>query len=420
MRANARLGRIGVAGAIAAVPFGVLALKAVDPAAPLYLAAVIYAMSAALAIAAAAPRRAGTAAARARRPGPRADGPGAAARSCRRWARSGCGRPAGSCCSCSRSRCATPRCPRCGSRSWRGGGRRRIPGRRGRAGASHRSPRGGGRDRVAVGRGDRRAARLAAVRAPVAARSTRCRRGAAAEFARLAFQALMQRHAPPEALGRVFVRYEVAVPGRVGAGRVRAGVAADRVPHAGCCCSRCSTAASRRLRGAGACGRRRRGRPTALSARLAEPTQAKEDQRWGSSSRSGPPTRSPRATSTAFEVEGDRDRRRARRRHALRVQRHLHAIRAAPGRRGGEMRRHRARVRVPRQRVLDRDGRGARGPGRRGRSRCTRPARSTGRSRSRSEVGAAPRRPSWWSAHPSRAAPPPRPCARKGSTAGSS
>jgi hypothetical protein len=29
------------------------------------------------------------------------------------------------------------------------------------------------------------------------------------EFARLAFQALMQRHAPPEALGRVFVRYEV-------------------------------------------------------------------------------------------------------------------------------------------------------------------------------------------------------------------
>jgi hypothetical protein len=33
--------------------------------------------------------------------------------------------------------------------------------------------------------------------------------GAAAEFARLAFQALMQRHAPPEALGRVFVRYEV-------------------------------------------------------------------------------------------------------------------------------------------------------------------------------------------------------------------
>jgi len=33
--------------------------------------------------------------------------------------------------------------------------------------------------------------------------------GAAAEFARLAFQALMQRNAPPEALGRVFVRYEV-------------------------------------------------------------------------------------------------------------------------------------------------------------------------------------------------------------------
>jgi hypothetical protein len=33
--------------------------------------------------------------------------------------------------------------------------------------------------------------------------------GAVSEFAKLAFQALMQRHAPPEALGRVFVRYEV-------------------------------------------------------------------------------------------------------------------------------------------------------------------------------------------------------------------
>ena len=33
--------------------------------------------------------------------------------------------------------------------------------------------------------------------------------GAGTEFARLAFQSLMQRNAPPEALGRVFVRYEV-------------------------------------------------------------------------------------------------------------------------------------------------------------------------------------------------------------------
>jgi hypothetical protein len=33
--------------------------------------------------------------------------------------------------------------------------------------------------------------------------------GAASEFARLAFQSLMQRYAPPGALGRVFVRYEV-------------------------------------------------------------------------------------------------------------------------------------------------------------------------------------------------------------------
>ena len=33
--------------------------------------------------------------------------------------------------------------------------------------------------------------------------------GAASEFGRLAFQSLMQRHAPAGALGRVFVRYEV-------------------------------------------------------------------------------------------------------------------------------------------------------------------------------------------------------------------
>lgn len=48
MRANARLGRIGAAGAIAVVPFGVLALKAIDASAPLYIAAAIYATSAAL------------------------------------------------------------------------------------------------------------------------------------------------------------------------------------------------------------------------------------------------------------------------------------------------------------------------------------------------------------------------------------
>jgi len=49
MRANARLGRVGLAGALAALPFGIVALKAVDPAAPLYLAALIYAVSAGLA-----------------------------------------------------------------------------------------------------------------------------------------------------------------------------------------------------------------------------------------------------------------------------------------------------------------------------------------------------------------------------------
>src|SRR5262245_14167393 len=50
MRANARLGRVGVAGAVAAMPFGLLALKAIDPSAPLYVAAAIYAVSAGLAI----------------------------------------------------------------------------------------------------------------------------------------------------------------------------------------------------------------------------------------------------------------------------------------------------------------------------------------------------------------------------------
>ena len=55
--------------------------------------------------------------------------------------------------------------------------------------------------------------------------------GAAAEFARLAFQALMQRYAPPEALGRVFVRYEVLFQIAWVDRRVPAGVAADQLPQ---------------------------------------------------------------------------------------------------------------------------------------------------------------------------------------------
>jgi hypothetical protein len=48
MRANARLGRIAVAGAIAAAPFGYLFLKVWGAAGPIYLAAVAYAASALL------------------------------------------------------------------------------------------------------------------------------------------------------------------------------------------------------------------------------------------------------------------------------------------------------------------------------------------------------------------------------------
>jgi hypothetical protein len=48
MRANARLGRIGVAGAVAAAPFGFVTLKLVGGASPIHLAAVVYALSALL------------------------------------------------------------------------------------------------------------------------------------------------------------------------------------------------------------------------------------------------------------------------------------------------------------------------------------------------------------------------------------
>lgn len=48
MRANARLGRIAVAGAIAAAPFGYVALKVTGGASPIHLAALTYGVSAAL------------------------------------------------------------------------------------------------------------------------------------------------------------------------------------------------------------------------------------------------------------------------------------------------------------------------------------------------------------------------------------
>ena len=54
--------------------------------------------------------------------------------------------------------------------------------------------------------------------------------GAATEFGRLAFQSLMQRHAPAGAQGRVFVRYEVLFQlAWVGRG-LHPGAPADRFP----------------------------------------------------------------------------------------------------------------------------------------------------------------------------------------------
>jgi hypothetical protein len=59
MRANARLGRIAVAGALAAAPFGYLLLKLGGAPGPIYLAAVVYAISASLNIRLPHPRTTG-------------------------------------------------------------------------------------------------------------------------------------------------------------------------------------------------------------------------------------------------------------------------------------------------------------------------------------------------------------------------
>ena len=50
LRANARLGRIAVAGAVAAVPIGWVALRLAGISSPIYVAAIVYAVSAALAL----------------------------------------------------------------------------------------------------------------------------------------------------------------------------------------------------------------------------------------------------------------------------------------------------------------------------------------------------------------------------------
>jgi hypothetical protein len=208
MRANARLGRVGVAGAIVVVPFGVLALKAIDPAAPMYIAAAVYAGSAALT--------------------GRLPHPGKQHRSPERNG--------------ARDRAPMGRVPRLQLPAMGAAGMRAAAGfllfllafaLRDQelpvlwftilAGAGVLGGFVG--DVVAPTlRTDRReeavvvaAVTSAGVGALLASQLFGLAllaiyafaAGAVSEFARLAFQALMQRHAPPEALGRVFVRYEV-------------------------------------------------------------------------------------------------------------------------------------------------------------------------------------------------------------------
>jgi len=208
MRANARLGRVGAAGAIAAVPFGVLALKAIDPAAPLYVAAAIYATSSLLAIRLPYPGRPP-------RPPKRDDVPDRA--------------PMGRV-----SRLQLPAMGAAGMRAAAGFllfllafalRDEELPvvwftilaaaGILGTFAGDVIAP---------TLRTDRReeAVVVAAVTAAGVGALLASQlfglplltlyaflAGSVSEFARLAFQALMQRHAPPEALGRVFVRYEV-------------------------------------------------------------------------------------------------------------------------------------------------------------------------------------------------------------------
>jgi hypothetical protein len=208
MRANARLGRVGVAGAVAVVPFGVLAVKALDPAAPLYIAAVIYAVSASLAI--------------------RLPHPGRQPRPTRALGdpdRAPMGRVA---------RLQLPAMGAAGMRAAAGfllfllafalrDAEVPVVWFVVVAGAGVLG--GFIADAVAPAlRTDRREEAVVVASLSVGAVGAllasqlfglplltvyALSAGAAAEFARLAFQALMQRHAPPEALGRVFVRYEV-------------------------------------------------------------------------------------------------------------------------------------------------------------------------------------------------------------------
>lgn len=204
LRANARLGRLAVVGAIAAAPFGFVFLKAFGGAGPIYLAAVVWAFSALLTLRLPHP---GTESSRA--------GPGVAARG---------------------------RLPELGPSALGAVGMRSAGGfLLFLLAFSLRSAEVPGMWFAVLAVAGVTGGFLADVVAPKLRRDTReeavviacvsaagigallafqlfglplltvyaLTAGAATEFARLAFQSLMQRHAPAGALGRVFVRYEV-------------------------------------------------------------------------------------------------------------------------------------------------------------------------------------------------------------------
>jgi hypothetical protein len=205
MRANARLGRVAVAGAVAGAPIGFVALKAFGGSGPIYLAAIVYAISAAFTLRLPHPQTQGLPA-RERRVGPRGAVP----------------------------RLAGPAIGAIGMRAaggfllfllafslrsadvpayWFG-----VVAGAGVIGAFLADVLAPGlptetREEVVViacvsgaGIGALLASQLFGL--PLLALYA-LTAGAASEFARLAFQSLMQRYAPEGALGRVFVRYEV-------------------------------------------------------------------------------------------------------------------------------------------------------------------------------------------------------------------
>ena len=204
MRANARLGRIAVAGAVVAAPFGFVFLKIWGGAGPIYLAAAVYAISALLHAAAAAPaqpRRGPPRGRAARRGSPSSPLPAIGAIGLRA--------ASGFLLFLLAFSLREGNAPRTGSRCSRRGRRGRVPRRHGRAARARPLTR-----EEAVVIACVSASCVGALLAfelfglPLLTVFT-CSPGAATEFGRLAFQALMQRHAPPGAQGRVFVRYEV-------------------------------------------------------------------------------------------------------------------------------------------------------------------------------------------------------------------